>query len=74
LIEIGYFPIRAHAQVCRLLCEYLHVPYKDRFLTPETWEEYKKNQAKDWIIKKLPFIIDHDFHMVGAHSIAVYLV
>lgn len=34
-IVIGYFGVRAKAQVCRLLCEYLELPYRDRFFTPE---------------------------------------
>lgn len=29
-ITIGYYPIRGKAQVPRLLCEYLKVPYEDQ--------------------------------------------
>ena len=32
---IGYFGVRAKAQVCRLLCEYLELPYRDQYFTPE---------------------------------------
>lgn len=38
---IGYFGIRAKAQVCRLLCEYLALPYHDHFFTPDEWEHYQ---------------------------------
>ena len=34
---IGYYPLRGKAQICRLLCEYLHLPYKDLLFTPKTW-------------------------------------
>lgn len=42
-IVIGYFGIRAKAQVCRLLCEYLGLAYKDRFFTPEEWDNYERS-------------------------------
>ena len=35
---IGYYPIRGKAQICRLLCEYLHLPYFDVLFTPKTWQ------------------------------------
>jgi hypothetical protein len=34
ILKIGHFQIRAQAQVCRLLCEFLHLKYVDFFLTP----------------------------------------
>lgn len=40
---IGYYPFRAKAQIPRLLCEYLHINYKDLFLNPDDWELYKQN-------------------------------
>jgi hypothetical protein len=40
---IGYYPFRAKAQIPRLLCEYLHIKYKDLFLNPDDWELYKQN-------------------------------
>ncbi len=43
LLEIGYFAVRAKAQVSRLLCEYLNLPYKDILFTPKQWEEYLNN-------------------------------
>ena len=30
MITIGYYPIRGKAQVPRLLCEYLQIPYKNQ--------------------------------------------
>jgi hypothetical protein len=34
-VVIAYYPLRARAQIPRLLCEYLHIPYVDRFFTPD---------------------------------------
>ena len=34
-LELGYYPVRAKAQVARLLCEVLHIDYEDRFFTPD---------------------------------------
>lgn len=42
-IILGYYPVRAKAQLCRLLCEYLHVDYIDIHLSPSDWDELKKN-------------------------------
>ena len=36
-IIIGYYPIRGKAQIIRLLCEYLHINYKDLLLSPDEW-------------------------------------
>ena len=40
-IIIGYYPFRAKGQIPRLLCEYLHLPYRDRFFTPDEWNKFK---------------------------------
>ena len=42
---LGYYPIRGKAQVIRILCEYLHICYKDMLLSPEEWEKYKIKEA-----------------------------
>lgn len=42
-VVIGYYPVRAKAQLCRLLCEYLHVDYIDQHLNPTEWDELKQN-------------------------------
>ena len=34
---LGYYPLRGKIQICRLLCEYLHINYKDLLFTPKTW-------------------------------------
>jgi hypothetical protein len=73
-IVIGYFGIRAKAQVCRLLCEHLQLPYRDRFFTPEEWESYERNEAKDWIIKSLPFLQDGSFVVTGQHGMIEYVI
>lgn len=33
-IIIGYYPFRAKAQIPRLLCEFLHLSYVDKFFNP----------------------------------------
>lgn len=40
-LVIGYYPFRAKGQVGRLICEYLHVPYTDRFFTPDQWNLFR---------------------------------
>lgn len=47
-IKLGYYGIRGKAQVCRLLCEYMHLPYIDILFTPQTWDEFKKVEAANW--------------------------
>lgn len=51
-LTIGYYPIRGKAQLCRLICEYLHIPYIDMFFTAKTWEEFQGAQN---LIKYLYF-------------------
>jgi hypothetical protein len=34
---LGYYSLRGKIQICRLLCEYLHISYKDLLFTPKTW-------------------------------------
>ena len=41
-LVIGYYPLRGKAQVCRLLCEYLGVPYEDKLYSLQEWDAYKK--------------------------------
>jgi len=48
---IGYYPFRAKAQIIRLLCEYLKVPYYDRFLNPDEWSRFKEGDGKHWLNK-----------------------
>jgi hypothetical protein len=40
-LVIGYYPFRGKAQIQRLLCEYLHIPYQDYFLDPDQWIRFK---------------------------------
>jgi len=42
-LTIAYYPFRAKAQVSRLLCEFLHLPYRDRFFNPDEWAKFKDN-------------------------------
>ena len=52
-----------------MLCEYLHISYKDLLLSPDEWEKYKQKEAKDWIVKDMPFLIDGTFHVTGSGCI-----
>lgn len=71
---IGYYPFRGKAQICRLLCEYLHVPYRDRFFTPDEWKQFGLTEARDWIMKDLPFIVDGDFVVTGIPACGHYII
>ena len=44
-IVIGYYPFRVKAQVIRLICEYAHLPYYDRFFNPDEWQKFKAIEA-----------------------------
>jgi len=57
-----------------LLCEYLHVPYNDRFFTPEEWNSYKENFKNKWVIKDMPFLQDGDFIVTGTAAIIHYIL
>lgn len=71
---IGYFGIRAKAQVCRLLCEHLGLPYRDLYFTPEEWEEYQQREASGWVIRALPFLQDGEFVVTGQQGMIEYIV
>lgn len=71
---MGYYPLRAKCQVSRLLCEYLHLPYRDRFFTPDEWSLFKEMQTKDWVMRDLPYLQDGDFVITGPIGILTYLI
>lgn len=73
-ITLGYYPLRGKCQVCRLLCEYLHLPYTNLFFTPQSWKQYKKTNTKGWEFAELPFLQDEDFFVTEPYPIAMYLV
>jgi hypothetical protein len=66
--------LRGKAQICRLLCEYLHVPYVDRFFTPDQWNKYKEVEANDWVVRDLPFLRDQDFVVTGPTGMVSYII
>lgn len=59
-ILLGYYAFRGKIQVCRLLCEYLGVPYTDVLYTPNTWANFKETQKMNWNYPELPFLKDKD--------------
>lgn len=71
---IGYYPFRAKAQVLRLLCEYLHIPYQDRFFTPDEWSQFKQNDTQKCIVKDMPFIIHEGFMVCGTWAPVRYII
>jgi len=73
IIIIGYYPFRAKAQLCRLLCEFLHINYQDKFYTPDQWSKFKEEQAKNWVIKELPYLEHQDFHVTGTSAMIYYI-
>jgi glutathione S-transferase len=73
-VTLAYYPFRAKGQVCRLLCEYLRLPYRDRFFDPDQWAKFREAEAKEWIVRDLPFLQDGDFVAVGPVAIVTYIV
>jgi glutathione S-transferase len=73
-ITIGYYPFRGKAQICRLLCEYLRIPFQDKQFTPDQWNQYKENTNNKWIIKDLPFLQHGDFIVTGTGAIIHYII
>lgn len=73
-LVIGYYPFRAKGQVGRLICEYLHVPYTDRFFTPDQWNLFRQTEAKDWVIRDFPYIQDGGFVVTGPIGIVTYIL
>jgi hypothetical protein len=71
---IGYYPFRGKAQIFRLLCEYLHLPYRDRFFTPDEWTKFREVEGKHWVVKDMPFLKHEDFMLTGTFSIVIYLL
>ena len=71
---IGYYPFRGQVQVLRLVCEYLHCPYIDRFFEPEEWKEFKEKEAKDWVIKAIPFLQHDDFVVTSNFAMITYVI
>lgn len=69
---IGYYPFRAKAQVLRLLCEYLELPYRDVFFNPDQWNKFKETEAKDWIIKEIPFLKHDNFVITNSNAMVDY--
>ncbi len=66
--------MRSKAQIARLLCEVLHIDYQDRFFTPDEWSRFKENEAKDWIIRDLPYLRDGQFVVTGPAGIIHYIL
>lgn len=71
---IGYYPFRAKAQILRLLCEYLHVQYHDRFFTPDEWSKFKEAEGKQCVVKDMPFIMHEGFMTSGTWGPVRYIV
>lgn len=73
-LVIGYYPFRAKGQILRLLCEYLHLPYRDHFFNPDEWNKFRDTEAKDWIFKDIPFLQDGDFIVTGKMAAIMYII
>ena len=73
-ITVAYYPFRAKAQILRILCEYLHLPYQDRFLSPDDWNKIKQTEGKAWLIKDLPYLQHDDFVLTGSSAMINYVV
>ena len=74
IITIGYYPIRGKAQVPRLLCEYLGVPYEDQLFSLAEWDKFKKKQTHKWDFPDLPFLQEGNFTLTEAFPISQYII
>jgi hypothetical protein len=73
-LVIGYYPFRAKAQICRLLCEYLEVPYTNKFFTPDEWNRFRESPDNQWVIRDLPFLQHADFAVTGTSAMVHYII
>lgn len=60
--------------MCRLLCEYLHFPYRDLIFTVKKWEEFKIERNINWTFDELPFLKDKDTVVTETFPICLYLI
>lgn len=60
--------------MCRLLCEYMHLPYKDLLFTPKTWQQFKSERKLNWTFQELPFLKDGDIIVTETYPICLYLL
>lgn len=74
LVTIGYYPIRGKAQVPRLICEYLRIPYEDKLYGLTEWEKDKKSITKEHDFFDLPYLKDGDFIVSEAFPISQYVI
>ena len=71
---LTYFPIRAKAQIFRLLCEYLHLPYKNNFTNPMEWEVNRKKNEIGLVACDLPYLQDGNFFVASMSGILTYII
>lgn len=72
-LTIGYYPLRGKAQVCRLLCHYLQVPFHDKHFSLQEWDLYKKEKAS-MPVKELPFLAEGKFVVTGSIPMCLYVI
>lgn len=66
--------MRGKAQVCRLLCEYLELPYKDLLFNAKSWEDFKATQNLNWTFAEIPFLKDKDTVVTETYPICLYIL
>lgn len=71
---IGYYNLRGKAQVCRLICEYLGVDYKDRLFTLAEWQRFSTQKAKDWPFPCLPYLREGTFVVTESVPMCAYII
>ena len=43
-------------------------------MNPDEWASFQKQEAKNWLIRDLPFLIDADFVVTGPAGVLCYIV
>ena len=70
-MQIGYWPIRARAEVLRMLLKYLNLDYQEVNYTPKTWFPNKDNLGFDF--PNLPYLIDGDNKITESQALNYYI-
>ena len=71
---IGSYPYRANVNTCRMLCEYLALPYESMFFNPYSWKVFKEKNTGEWLFEELPYLRDGGFVVTQAYPMCEYII
>lgn len=73
-MKIGSYPYRGTVNICRMLCEYLSMPYENILFNPCSWKTFREENTKNWHFQELPFLIDGSTVVTQTYPICEYLI